>query len=390
MKRLLGQPFQRVFILTSAILTGSAFLRATVLYSNSPEFGRILWLLFAWLALAVSEPFVTKRMRYYFPFYLILQTALVFVLLMMPGLPDFFAILLMVLSMQVMLRLRPNVGAIWIGLCSGALMLVLFRNTNYQSQAIGLTIVNLAGDILFGFYVVSNRRSQEARTKNESLVKQLQEANDSLNAFSVQLKQLALARERSRLAREMHDSITQTVFSMSLAAQSAELMLKRDPQEVEAQLRRLGQLSQDALSEIKVLISELRPLVTAGGLAPALHSFITDQHLPGNLKVVFSVDGDKALDPKEEQVLFRITRESLNNAAKHSQAGEAEIRLHLTEMPSLEVEDKGLGFDLEQVKSGTGLGLKSMAEQAGEIGWNMNVISAPGKGTIVRVQKKPD
>jgi signal transduction histidine kinase len=309
---------------------------------------------------------------------------------MMPGLPDFFAILLMVLSMQVMLRLRPNVGAIWIGLCSGALMLVLFRNTNYQSQAIGLTIVNLAGDILFGFYVVSNRRSQEARTKNESLVKQLQEANDSLNAFSVQLKQLALARERSRLAREMHDSITQTVFSMSLAAQSAELMLKRDPQEVEAQLRRLGQLSQNALSEIKVLISELRPLVTAGGLAPALHSFITDQHLPGNLKVVFSVDGDKALDPKEEQVLFRITRESLNNAAKHSQAGEAEIRLHLTEMPSLEVEDKGLGFDLEQVKSGTGLGLKSMAEQAGEIGWNMNVISAPGKGTIVRVQKKPD
>jgi signal transduction histidine kinase len=332
---------------------------------------------------------MNKRIRYYFPFYLVLQTALVFVLLMMPGFPDFFATLLMVISMQVMLRLKPNVGAVWIGLCAVLLVLVLFRNANYRTQAIGLMLINLSGYILFGFYVVANRRSQEARIKNESLVKQVQEANDNLNAFSAQLKQLALARERSRLAREMHDSITQTVFSMSLAAQSAELMLKRDPQQVEAQLQRLGQLSQNALTEIKLLISELRPAVTPGWLTPALHNLITDQHLPGNLKVAFNVDGDKSLDPKEEQVLFRIARESLNNAAKHAHIDQAEVRLHLTEAPSLEIEDKGIGFELEKVKFGAGLGLKSMAEQAGEIGWDMRVNSAPGRGTIVRVEKKP-
>jgi len=77
---------------------------------------------------------MNKQIRYYFPFYLVIQTALVFVLVMMPGFPDFFATLLMVISMQMMLRLRPNLGAVWIGLCAVLLVLVLFRNGNYRTQ----------------------------------------------------------------------------------------------------------------------------------------------------------------------------------------------------------------------------------------------------------------
>jgi CheY-like chemotaxis protein len=89
MKRLIGQSFQRVFILTSAILTGSVFLRAAVKYSNSLEFGRILVPLLTWLTLAASEPFMNKQIRYYFPFYLVIQTTLVFVLVMMPDIDGF-------------------------------------------------------------------------------------------------------------------------------------------------------------------------------------------------------------------------------------------------------------------------------------------------------------
>jgi two-component system, NarL family, sensor histidine kinase UhpB len=166
-------------------------------------------------------------------------------------------------------------------------------------------------------------------------------------------------------------------------------MLKRDPQGTAGQLQRLGQLSHDALGEIKLLISELRPTITPGGLAPALRSFIAEQRFPGDLKVVLAVDGDEALEPHEDQVLFRIAHESLNNAAKHARAGQADVRLRLTETPSLEIEDKGQGFDPERVRSGAGLGLKSMAEQAAEIGWNLAVITAPGKGTLIRVEKKP-
>jgi signal transduction histidine kinase len=389
-KRLAEQSFQRIFILTAAILTGSVFLRAIVKYSGASEFGWILALLLSWIALGFSESFLSQRLRHYFPFYIALQTALVFVLLLMPGFSDFFATLLMVLCMQVMLRLKPKVGAFWIGLCAVLLVLVLFKNANYRAQAIALMLVNLAGVILFGSYVVAIRHSQEARVKNESLARQIHEANDSLSALSEQLKQLSLAKERRRLAREMHDSVTQTVFGMSLAAQSAGLMLKSDPQGVEAQLQRIGQLSQSALSEMKVLISELRPVVAHGGLPAALRSFIDKQHFPGNLKVVLYVDGDKTLAPGEEQVLFRIARESLNNAAKYARTGQAEARLHLTKTPSMEIEDKGLGFDWESVRSGPGVGLKSMAEQAAEIGWNMTIISAPGKGSLVRVERKVD
>ena len=107
----------------------------------------------------------------------------------------------------------------------------------------------------------------------------------------------------------MHDSITQTAFSMSLAAQSASLLLNSNPSLVKEQLQRLSQLTQSALSEMKLLISEF-PLVqvTPGELVTALHQHIANRRFSKELTISFQAEGDCILQPAEEQVLFILHR----------------------------------------------------------------------------------
>ncbi len=387
LRQLTGRSFQWVVTLTAALLFGAVVLRALLIYSVSSSIAPILALLAGWLLLALSEPFFTRRLKRYFPFYLLVQTALVFVLLTMPDPPDFFGTLLIILSMQTMLHLSPRVGAVWLGLC--AVLLVLFLYGNYRAEAFGLALIYCAGSILTGSFALALRRSQEAHRQNEGLAGQLKDANDRLSAISAQREQLALARERGRLAREMHDSVTQTVFSMSLAAQSAGLLVERNPPGVVAQLERVGALSRSALAEMKALISELPPEVPAGGLAAALRRLATDRSLPGNLTVTTHVEGTQQLSLREEQVLLRIAREALHNVGKHAHTDAAELRLGLTGVPVLEIADRGQGFDAMLASAGGGMGLRNMGEQAAEIGWRLTVDTAPGKGTRVRVERRP-
>jgi signal transduction histidine kinase len=223
-------------------------------------------------------------------------------------------------------------------------------------------------------------------------MQQLQEANRQLQAYSKRLQRLAVARERHRLARELHDSVTQTIFSMTLTTQSAVLLLDRDPGRVGAQLDRLTQLAQGALSEMRVLISELRPeKVAEGGLVAVLRQHLADRPMPENLLVSLEVEGDPLarLSPAEERGLFRIVQEALNNIVKHARASQACVRLRLAEPAWIEIQDQGQGFDLRQARNSGRVGLASMRERAAEIGWNLQITTSPGAGTHIRVEKKP-
>ena len=287
-----------------------------------------------------------------------------------------------------MQRLNPKPGALWIGLFTPLMVLLLFK-TYGAFQAIALAVIYTALNIFVASYALATRRAQAARAQNQSLALELQEANRQLQAYSKQLEQLAVTRERHRLARELHDSVTQTVFSMTLTTQSALLLLDRDPRQASAQLDRLHQLSQSALAEMRVLISELRPeKVAEGGLVAALRRHLADRRVSESLAVSLEVEDDQTLNLAEEQGLFRIAQEALNNIVKHAQASQAHIRLHLVE-PSwwMEIEDPGQGFDLERARDSGHVGLSSMGERAAEIGWNLRIMTAPGAGTRIRVEK---
>jgi NarL family two-component system sensor histidine kinase LiaS len=241
-----------------------------------------------------------------------------------------------------------------------------------------------------GTCALATRRAQAAHTKNQTLAQQLQEGNQELQAYSARLEGMAVARERNRLARELHDSVTQTVFSMNLTAQSALLLFDRDRPRVGGQLERLSQLAQSALSEMQLLISELPPEGGAsGGLVPALRRHLASSRLPESLSVSLEVEEAGPLPPAAEQALFGIAQEALNNIVKHAQASHAQIRLHLAEPFWMEIEDQGQGFDLQRAQSSGRVGLMHIRERAAEIGWNLQIITSPGAGTRIRVEKPP-
>jgi len=381
---------QWIFYLTAGFLFGAALLRSLLYYRDTPVMSQVLGLLMVWLLLLMaSETAISRRWPRYFPIYLILQSILVFALLFMPDASDFYAVLFFILSMQIMQRFSPRLGAVWIGMFTPLMTLPLVR-TYGVSKGIAFALIYTAGNVLSAAYALATQRAHAARVRNQAVMQELQEANRQLQAYAAQHEKLAVARERHRLARELHDSVTQTIFSMTLTTQSAALLLDRDPGRVGAQLDRLSQLAQSALSEMRVLISELRPeKVGKGGLALALRRHLADCHLPENLAVSLEVKGDQSLDPAEEQSLFRIAQEALNNIVKHAQASQAQIRLHLAEPFWIEVQDQGQGFDLQRARNSGRVGLVSMGERAAEIGWRLQVITSPGAGTRVRVEKKP-
>jgi signal transduction histidine kinase len=379
----------RIYYLASGLYIGAAFLRSILVFGDTPVFIRVLSLLVFWLVIFLSEPLFSRRWSRYFPIYLIIQTLLVIILLATPGVSDFFAVLLPILSMQVMARLNPKIGSLWIACCT-LIMILLFTNSYGIFDGLAFTLVHTAGLIFLGLYSLLIRRAESSRRQNWELADELEVANQQLEIYSSRLADLAVVRERNRLARELHDSVTQTVFSMNLTAQSARLLLERDQGQAGVHLERLNQLAQSALSEMQVLISELKPDQTAKeGLVEALRRHLSTSRVKESLSISIMVEGEGSLEAGEEQALYHIAVEAINNIVKHAQTPEAAIRLHLVEPPWMEISDQGKGFELRHTLDGEGVGLSGMRERAEEIEWALEIVTAPGEGTCILVGRSP-
>lgn len=379
-----------IFFLASGLYFLAVVLRSWLFYQGSPVLGKAMALLLIWALFFASEWLISHRWPHilpvFFPIYLIAQTFLTFLLLALPETPDFMGTLLPILSMQAMLRLPTRIGAAWIAICT-ALMFWLFWNET-GSEAIALTLIYTVGCVFLGSYMRNIRRAQAARQRNQELAIELTQANQRLQKSAAQAEQLAAARERNHLARDLHDSVTQTAFSMNLTTQSAALLLERDPTRVDEQLNRLYDLTRSALSEMQLLIDRLKPEITEpSGLLPALDQLLAQGRFLGKLSVSIKAQGSGPLSSAEEENLLKIAQEALNNILKHAQATQAQIHLHLDAPYWMAIEDQGRGFDIEQVQQPGKVGLSSMRERAAEIGWQLEVITAPGAGTRIRVEK---
>ena len=394
MKRSNYWSFPWVFYLTAGCIYAAVVLRVLLVYQGSPALGKALGPLAIWLLFFIVEPDIhhkwSARFPWYFLLYLIVQTSLTLWLLYLPEGTDFISFLFAILSMQAMLRLSPIFGAAWIGLWALVIVLPLIRGFGTMTEAAAFAMINTAVNVFLASYALATRRAQLARFENQSLALELQENNQKLQVYSQQLKQLASARERDRLARELHDAVTQTIFTMNLTVQSTGLLLASDKNRAAAQLEHLSQLSRNALSEIQELISQLRPeQYEENRLALSLRRHLSERLLPEGLQISLEVEGDYKLGQEEEQGLFRIVQEGLNNIVKHSQATQAWVRLYMKEPFWVEIEDQGRGFNYQQAQASGGFGLASMRERAEEIGWDLKILTSPGAGTSIRVEKKP-
>jgi signal transduction histidine kinase len=200
-----------------------------------------------------------------------------------------------------------------------------------------------------------------------------------------QAKEKAAADERQRLARDLHDAVTQTLFSASLIAEALPRLWKKDREEGERRLEELRRLTQGALAEMRMLLLELRPAALAEvGLADLLRQLAEATTGQTQLQVALAFRG-KCDAPTDVQVaLYRVAQEALNNVVKHAGATKAEIRLHCREgSVGLTISDNGSGFDPQTV-SPKSLGLRMMHERAEAIGATLKIEGQAGRGTKVK------
>jgi PAS domain S-box-containing protein len=198
--------------------------------------------------------------------------------------------------------------------------------------------------------------------------------------------ELAANQERANLARELHDSVTQALFSMGLTLRTVELLFEREPEAARAKLSELRELQNDALAEMRTLIFELRPRgLETDGLPQALRTHAAAVAGRTGLSVVVDSAPDERLSLDIEEALYRIAQEALHNVVKHAGAAEAQIRLErVGSEVQLTVADDGAGFD-PSVASGNTLGLIGMRQRAARLGGRVEVVSRPGHGTRVTV-----
>lgn len=258
---------------------------------------------------------------------------------------------------------------------------------------LGVPIVS-RGEVIGSFYLTEKKgvRGADFTEEDEELIRTLA-AHAAIAIENARLhersRELSTIEERKRLARELHDSVTQTLFSIGLTAEAAAELVEADPARAREQLGHLQDLTRTAMGEMRSLIFELRPAeLETEGLAAALRKHVEVVRRLHEQEIELCVEGDRRLPPDVEKGLLRIAQEALGNAVRHSGAGRVTLTLAARDSRvSLRVEDDGDGFDPEEaVTRSRRLGLTSMRERAEALGGTLEIDSEPGRGTTVDVE----
>jgi signal transduction histidine kinase len=277
---------------------------------------------------------------------------------------------------------------------------------------LGVPIV-ARGEVIGAFYLTEKERQPTFDEADQALI-ELLAAHASIAITNARLyersRELSIVSERNRLALELHDVVSQKLFSLVLTAEAANTQLDRDPAAARQQVERLGVLAREALDELRSLILGLRPPdLERDGLEGALRKEIEMLgHVHGVAVDVTSDSGGGAGggsgarggrgagggsgagngDLARDFAVLRIAHEALHNALHHAQAEHVSVRLtHPPGAVVVEVRDDGVGFEPERPElRSRHLGLTSMEERAREIGGRLEIHSAPGAGTTVRLE----
>jgi signal transduction histidine kinase len=198
----------------------------------------------------------------------------------------------------------------------------------------------------------------------------------------------AALKERTRLARELHDSATQSLYSATLFSEAGrELAAAGDLESAEHYLSRVGEVVQQALKDMRLLVFELRPPeLDREGLVGVLQRRLDAVEKRAGMKARLISDDLPPLRDEVTEGLYRIAQEALNNTLKHAEAEAVTVTIRSDgETLSLEIVDDGRGFDPEAARSGGGMGLVSMEERAAQLGGELVIKTVPGEGTRVKV-----
>jgi signal transduction histidine kinase len=261
-----------------------------------------------------------------------------------------------------------------------------------MSSFLGVPILSGRGAVAGAFYLTDKEGAEEFSDGDQELIETFA-AHAALALENARLhersRELSIVEERNRLARELHDAVTQKLFGVVLAAESGAALLERDLPAAGAQLRLARELAREAIEELRSVIVHLRPAaLESEGLAVALAKHVDVLRRAHDVELALTVTGDAPVAASVEADAFRIAQEALHNALRHAAASRIDVVLRC-EPGRLEVTvaDDGVGFDADAVSlRSRRLGLTTMAERARAAGGALEVASAPGAGTTVRLE----
>ncbi|HEY2637868.1 MAG TPA: GAF domain-containing sensor histidine kinase, partial [Solirubrobacteraceae bacterium] len=260
-----------------------------------------------------------------------------------------------------------------------------------MASFLGVPIVSRGG-VLGAFYLTEKIGAGEFSEGDQRLIEMLA-AHAAVAIENARLyersRELSAIEERNRLARDLHDSVVQKLFGVVLAAQSAATLLDRSAPEARTEVGRLQELAQDAVTELRSLVFQLRPAaIESDGLAAALAKHVEVLRRVHRRDIALDVEGPARLRPGVDEEVFKIAQEALHNALRHARAEHLEVRLvEDGEAVDLCVHDDGVGFDPTAPGGRShSLGLTSMEERAAALGGRLTIASAPGRGTTITVE----
>ena len=228
-----------------------------------------------------------------------------------------------------------------------------------------------------------------ARTLSQAYANQVSIAIHNAQLYR-QAGDSATLEERNRLARDLHDSLAQALYSISLFITATSKALETNkPKVVEKHLEELARLTKDAISDMRLMIFELRPpILDKVGLVAALQSRLDAVESRAGFQASFHSDAEIQLTPEMDVELYRIAQEALNNVLKHAHANRVSVKISCENgSVFLIIEDDGVGFDLPSIEDG-GQGFRNMRERAARIGACCLIESLPGQGTKITIELK--
>ena len=259
-----------------------------------------------------------------------------------------------------------------------------------MSSFLGVPIVS-EGEVVGAFYLTDKMEAAEFTDEDQAAIALLAShaaaAIETAEMFE-DSRALAMSEERERLARELHDALNQSLFSLSLTARAATQHLVTDPGRAAEELTEIAALSRQAMTELRAVVDGLRtPDVDRDGLLPAIRSLADLLSRVHHIEIEVVCDEDPELEGRAEHEVFRIVQEALTNAVRHSKAARVTVSVANGDGLAVIVRDDGLGFEPEaRTSRGKRLGLTSMRDRASALGGRLSIDSAPGRGSTVRLE----
>lgn len=385
MKQIFSDSNPNVFLLVSLAMWASVALRWTLEFAEQGH--PLRWLLnailIAYAVLMIVNPLIIRDGEPGAHIYLAAQTMLIIGGMLLYYELDFFAILFMPLGGQAVFILPRRKAITWIAIFS--LAIVIGQLTQFEfPNGLPFTFLYLAGLFFVASFSTTMLRVNKERIQSDRLLDELQQAHRQLQEYAGQAEELATVKERNRLARELHDSVAQTLYGLTLQAEAANRQLKTGhTDEVSEYLQEIRDSAQQTLQETRLLIYELRPpILEQEGLVAALRNRLESVESRSGLKVQMQLQELDQLSGEVEAGLYGISNEALNNILKHARARAIKVSLKKKEgRVVLEIQDDGIGFDVDSTFGG--MGVNGMKERAEQFGGDLQIQSGTNGTTII-------